>query len=68
MNHPIVGELELHYETLYPGSAEDQALVVYTAELGTPSHTGLGLLATIASPQLAENQEESTRPSHRGQG
>lgn len=62
LNHPIVGELELHYETLYPGSAEDQALVVYTAELGTPSHTGLGLLATIASPQLAREPGREHTP------
>jgi transcriptional regulator with XRE-family HTH domain len=54
-NHPIVGELELQYETLYPGATSDQTLVVYTAESGTSSQTALQLLATMAaSPQPSD--------------
>lgn len=49
--HAGIGELELHYETLYPGAADDQALVIYTAEPGTPSHTALQLLATLVPPR-----------------
>jgi transcriptional regulator with XRE-family HTH domain len=47
--HPSVGELELQYETLYPGAAEDQALVIYTAAPATPSDTALRLLSTLAT-------------------
>jgi transcriptional regulator with XRE-family HTH domain len=47
-NHPSVGELELRYETLHPGAADDQALVIYTAEPRTPSDTALRLLSTLA--------------------
>jgi hypothetical protein len=50
-NHPTVGELELQYETLLPGAAEDQAVVIYTAEPGTPSHTALQLLSTLIAPK-----------------
>ena len=48
--HPSVGELELQYETLYPGAAADQALVIYTAEPWTPHHTALKLLSTLTAP------------------
>jgi len=47
------------YETLHPGAADDQAVVIYTAEPGTPSHTALQLLSTLAAskhPGDAERQ------------
>jgi hypothetical protein len=56
-NHPIVGELELHYETLYPGGTNDQALVIYAADHGTPSHTALQLLTTVAASQQASDPQ-----------
>ncbi|MBB3100774.1 transcriptional regulator with XRE-family HTH domain [Actinoplanes campanulatus] len=43
--HPIVGELELGYETLRLPDDPDQALVVHTVEDGSPSQTALRLLA-----------------------
>ena len=43
--HPVVGDLELHYETLsLPGSPR-QTLVTYTAEPGSPSATALRMLS-----------------------
>jgi transcriptional regulator with XRE-family HTH domain len=48
-NHPSVGELELQYETLHPGAARDQAVVIYTAEPGTRSQTALQLLARLTN-------------------
>jgi hypothetical protein len=51
LNHPVVGALELHYEALYPGSASEQALVIYAAEPGSPSATALRLLGTLAAPE-----------------
>jgi transcriptional regulator with XRE-family HTH domain len=55
--HPSVGDLELHYETLHPGAASDQALVIYTAEPGSPSHTSLQLLASLTAPQRSAPPE-----------
>jgi hypothetical protein len=66
-NHPLVGEFELRYETLYPGGSEHQALVVYMAEPGTPAHTSLRLLATIAHPQdPAQTQDRHRDPRRDG--
>jgi transcriptional regulator with XRE-family HTH domain len=43
--HPIVGPLELTYETLVLGDDPDLRLVVYTAAPGSPSDTALEVLA-----------------------
>jgi hypothetical protein len=58
--HPIVGPLELQYETLHPGHADDQALVIYTAEPGTPSFTALRLLATLTAQSPRPGAELKT--------
>ncbi|MFF4370571.1 helix-turn-helix transcriptional regulator [Streptomyces sp. NPDC001594] len=42
--HPVVGELELSYETLRAADDADQALITYTAEPGTPDHDALRVL------------------------
>ena len=58
IRHPIVGDLELHYETLELPDAADQVLVTYTAEAGSPSETSLRLLASwAASEPVAERLE-----------
>jgi transcriptional regulator with XRE-family HTH domain len=44
--HPIVGELTVHFETLVPPAAPDQALITYTVEPGSKSETALRLLAS----------------------
>ncbi|MEV6338492.1 helix-turn-helix transcriptional regulator [Nocardia vinacea] len=44
--HPLVGELELAYETLRLPDDPGLALVMLTADEGSPSHTALRLLAT----------------------
>jgi transcriptional regulator with XRE-family HTH domain len=61
-NHPIVGPLELRYETLYPGGVDDQAMVMYTADPGSPSDTAMRLLSTVAATQ------ERSGASHDGDG
>ena len=43
--HPLVGELELHYETLALPGDDRQTLVTYTAAPGAPSETALRMLA-----------------------
>ncbi|RKS97202.1 helix-turn-helix protein [Streptomyces sp. 3211.6] len=42
--HPVVGELELAYETLRAADDPDQALITYTAEPGTRDHDALRML------------------------
>ena len=60
LNHPIVGELELHYDRL-DLTADHLMLFVYTAEPGTRSAESLALLASwAASDGLAPSD-----PPHR---
>jgi transcriptional regulator with XRE-family HTH domain len=49
--HPLVGEIELHYETLALPADDRQTLVTYTAEAGSPSETALRMLALRAEAQ-----------------
>ena len=44
MRHPIVGDLELHYEKFAVSGADGQLLVIYHAEPGSPS-AGLAKVA-----------------------
>ncbi len=45
-HHPLVGPLDLAFETFRLPDAPDQALVIHTAEADSPSATALRLLAT----------------------
>ena len=45
LDHPLVGPLELDYESLVIPSERDQLLVARTAEAGSPSQTALDLLS-----------------------
>ncbi|MER5934448.1 helix-turn-helix transcriptional regulator [Streptomyces sp. NPDC002054] len=47
--HPVVGDLELAYETLRAADDPDQALITYAAEPGSPSHDGLRMLLAWAA-------------------
>lgn len=48
-HHPVVGDLELAYETLRAADDPDQALITYAAEPGSPSHDGLRMLLAWAT-------------------
>lgn len=50
LRHPQVGDLDLRYEKLAFPQAPGQTLIVYHAEVGTPSHDGLQLLAHLTPP------------------
>jgi transcriptional regulator with XRE-family HTH domain len=51
--HPVVGELELAYETLRPADDPDQALITYAAEPGSSSEDALRLLLSWnAAPRV----------------
>ncbi|GAA3225737.1 helix-turn-helix transcriptional regulator [Streptomyces sp. XM83C] len=53
--HPVVGELDLGYETLRLPDDPDQALIAYTVQEGSPSETRLRLLAAWAGRRVPAN-------------
>lgn len=53
MVHPIVGELELPYQTLGVTSAPGQLLVVYVPEAGSKAEEAIALLAGLVEPAAA---------------
>ncbi|WP_405567948.1 helix-turn-helix transcriptional regulator [Streptomyces phaeochromogenes] len=62
LHHPVVGDLELNFETMSLASVPGLTLVIYTAVPDTPSADALRLLATWAAtqdqsgPNLQEHQ------------
>lgn len=48
LNHPLVGELEIHFETLTLPGEPSQTLYIYTTEPGSTSEQSLSLLASWA--------------------
>jgi transcriptional regulator with XRE-family HTH domain len=63
LNHPIVGELELHYDRL-DLTADQLMLFVYTSEPGSRSAESLNLLASWA----ASEAEDPARSDPRSRG
>ncbi|MCF2129150.1 helix-turn-helix transcriptional regulator [Strepomyces sp. STD 3.1] len=49
LQHPVAGELSLDWDTLTASTDPDQQLVVWTAEVGSPTHDGLRILASWAA-------------------
>lgn len=49
LHHPVVGDLDLPYESFPLPADASLSLVTYTAEPGSRSHEGLGLLASWAA-------------------
>ncbi|MFI0451413.1 helix-turn-helix transcriptional regulator [Actinomadura sp. 6N118] len=49
LHHPVVGDLDLPYETFPLGADPSQFLLTYTAEPGSPSQDALNLLASWAA-------------------
>lgn len=49
LHHPVVGDVDLDFESLPLPGDPGQSLVVYTAEPGSGSHDALALLASWAS-------------------
>jgi transcriptional regulator with XRE-family HTH domain len=66
MQHPQVGELELHYDKFHLAGADRQMLTVYQAEPGSRSAEALMLLTTIAADQRrhpADSSRETDTPT-----
>jgi transcriptional regulator with XRE-family HTH domain len=51
LNHPVVGELELSYETLTLDADEGLRLALFTAEPGSASQQSLDLLGSWTAPE-----------------
>jgi transcriptional regulator with XRE-family HTH domain len=51
LHHPVVGQLDLDFESMEPSSEPGLQLNVYTAAAGTPTADGLRLLASWAASQ-----------------
>ncbi|MEH0422159.1 MmyB family transcriptional regulator [Streptomyces sp. B21-083] len=49
LHHPVVGDLDLPFETLPVGGDPSQVLLTYTAEPASPSQDALNLLASWAA-------------------
>ncbi|WP_435222966.1 helix-turn-helix domain-containing protein [Streptomyces sp. Tue6028] len=49
LNHPVVGELSLDWDTLTASTDPEQQLVIWTAAVGTPTHERLRTLASWAT-------------------
>ncbi len=52
LDHPVVGRLSLDYTTLRLPGDDDVYLVVHTAEPGSPSRSGLDLLAVVGTDRM----------------
>jgi hypothetical protein len=65
--HPVVGDLDLPYETLPLGFDSSSGLVGYTAEPDSPSQDALALLASWAAsenrPEASESAQSTTPES-----
>ena len=55
-HHPVVGDLDLEFDTFAVGADPGQMLVTYTAEPGSRSQDALNLLASWSATSLAEEQ------------
>ncbi|WP_369035256.1 helix-turn-helix transcriptional regulator [Streptomyces adonidis] len=62
-HHPVVGDLDLPFETFPLGADPGQFLLTYTAEPASPSQDALNLLASWAATTDATEPATSPEPS-----
>ncbi|MFC9429801.1 helix-turn-helix domain-containing protein [Streptomyces sp. NPDC056987] len=62
LHHPVAGELSLDWDTLSASTDPDQQLVVWTAEVGSPTHDGLRILASWAAGRHLSDAPSSDAP------
>jgi transcriptional regulator with XRE-family HTH domain len=63
LHHPVVGDLELPFETFPLGANPSQSLLTYTADPGSASQDALNLLASWAATTGAPEEAPSTNDS-----
>jgi hypothetical protein len=54
INRPIVGQVDVRYETFVINGTDGQTLVVYHCEPGSASAQALGLLSSMIAGEIAE--------------
>jgi hypothetical protein len=60
LHHPVVGDVDLSFESFPVAGDPSQGLVTYTAEPGSPSEDALSLLANWAATNGGAEQGPST--------
>lgn len=65
LRHPIVGDLELHYEKFAVTGTDGQLLVVYHAEPGSPSADALALLGSLPEESAPRPPRTANRTAPR---
>src|SRR5262249_2506118 len=71
IDHPQIGPIELSFQKLPIPDTDDQTLVLYHAEPGSPSAQGLTLLAAMTAGDGRDTLERATtttRPNHETPG
>ena len=62
IHHPVVGELDLSYETMELSADDGLSVAIFTAEPGSASQQALDLLASwTATPEVTETIRGGTR-------
>jgi hypothetical protein len=65
LHHPVVGDLDLTYETMALQADDGLTMSVYTAEPGSASAQALNLLASwSATPEPADTGDATSRTSN----
>ena len=64
--HPLVGPLDLRYETFAVNGADGQLLLVYHAEPGSPSARGLALLSSMVAEGAVSPRDAAGPPRPSG--
>ena len=67
LHHPIVGDLDLPFESFPLGADPGQSLLTYTAEPGSPTQDALNLLASWAATTDKFAQPASTNDSEQAE-
>lgn len=60
VNHPVVGRLDLMYDTLPVAQAPGLTMLVYTAQAGSPTADALQVLASWAATELTTADDEAS--------
>ncbi|MGJ7907356.1 helix-turn-helix transcriptional regulator [Actinopolyspora sp. H202] len=58
LNHPVIGQLDLNYESMQLPSEPELTLNVYTAATGSPTADGLKMLASWAATQETDETHQ----------
>jgi hypothetical protein len=66
LHHPVVGDLDLPYESFPSAADPGQSLLTYTAEPGSPSQDALNLLASWAATTDDIEQAATTKDRETG--